>query len=121
VDPGLRRDDGREKKQGKTISMTNNAVPPLEFDALVKEARRRAGLEDFGSEAFVEPLQVLLDSIRREARLSDMGHFIQAENILNILATHLNTTAAIKRNPEILDEEVKVAATIVALHRTAAC
>lgn len=98
--------------------MTTKTAPPLEFDALVKEARRRTGLDDFGSESFVEPLQVLLDSIRREARLSDLGRFIQAENILNILTTRLNTTEAIRRNPEILDEEVKVVATIVALHRT---
>jgi len=91
---------------------------PLEFDALTKEARRRTGLDDFGPEHFVEPMRVLLDSTRREARLSDMGRVIQAETILNSLATRLHTVEATKRHPEILDEPVTVAATIVALHRT---
>jgi hypothetical protein len=90
----------------------------LTFDALTEEARRRTGLDDFGSEGWVEPLKVLLDSIVGEARLSAMGQMIQAENIINLLSTRLRTTEAVKQHPEILDETVTVAATIVALHRT---
>ncbi len=90
----------------------------LTYEALTEEARRRTGLDDFGSESFVEPLRVLLDSIGREARLSAMGHLIQVENILNLLGTRLRTVQAVKDHPEILDEKVTVAATIVALHRT---
>jgi hypothetical protein len=94
------------------------ATPALTFEALTDEARRRTGFDDFGSEWFVEPMQVLLDSIRREARLSDVGRIIQAENIVNLLSIRLSTIEAIKRHPEILEEKVTVAATIVALHRT---
>lgn len=97
---------------------TETRTPPLEFGPLIAEARRRTGLEDFGPDWFFEPLDVLLDSIRREARLSEGGAVLQAENILNSLTTRLKTREAVKRHPEILDEEVKVAATIVALHRT---
>lgn len=93
-------------------------TPALTFEALTDEARRRTGLDDFGSGAFVEPMQVLLKSIQEEARLSDMGRYIQAENIVNLLNIRLSTVEAIKRHPEILDEKVTVAATIVALHRT---
>jgi len=98
--------------------MTDHPLPALEFHPLLEEARRRTGCDDFGSEWFFEPMQVLLDSIRREARLSPMGVTIQTENILNSLVIRLRTNDAIKRNPEIMDEEVRVAATIVALHRT---
>jgi hypothetical protein len=94
------------------------ATPDLTFEALTKAARRRTGLDDFGALHFVEPMEVLLDSIRREANLSDIGRIIQAENITNLLAIRLGTIEAIKRHPEILDEKVTVAATIVALHRT---
>ncbi|HLG88547.1 MAG TPA: sulfotransferase [Alphaproteobacteria bacterium] len=96
----------------------STTTPPLEFDALIAEARRRTGLSDFGSEWIFEPMQVLLDSIHREARLSDTGKMLQAETILNSLTSRLKTVEAVKRNPEILEEEVNVAATIVALHRT---
>src|SRR5579884_3809654 len=91
---------------------------PLDFDALLAEARRRTGLDDFGPETFVEPMRVLLDSIAREARLSAIGRVVQAETMLNSLVTRLRTVDAVKRHPEIRDEEVTVAATIVALHRT---
>jgi hypothetical protein len=94
------------------------ATPALAFGALTDEARRRTGLDDFGTDAFVEPLRVLLDSIVNEANLSDIGRYIQAENIVTLLSTRLRTVEAIKRHPEILDETVTVAATIVALHRT---
>jgi hypothetical protein len=94
------------------------ATPPLAFGALTDEARRRTGLDDFATDAFVEPLRVLLDSIVDEANLSDIGRHIQAENIVTLLSTRLRTVEAIKLHPEILDERVTVAATIVALHRT---
>jgi hypothetical protein len=95
-----------------------STAPPLEFGALTAEARKRSGLQNFGPETWVEPLRVLLDSIDREARLSDMGRYIQFENIVNLLNTRLLTMEAVRRHPEILDEQVTVAAAIVALHRT---
>jgi len=98
--------------------MADGALPPLEFQPLLDEARRRTGLDDFGSEWFHEPLQVLVDSIRTEARLSPMGVYIQTENLLNSLTIRLRTIEAVRQHPEILDEQVTVAATIVALHRT---
>ena len=94
------------------------ATPTLTYEALTDEARRRTGLDDFGPTAFVEPMQMLLKSIREEARLSEMGRIIQFENIVNLLSTRLRTVQAVKDHPEILDEKVTVAATIVALHRT---
>ncbi len=93
-------------------------APTLTFDALTKAARERTGLKDFGPETWVTPLKVQLDSINNEARLSDMGRAIQFENIVNLLSTRLRTVQAVKDHPEILDEKVTVAATIVALHRT---
>jgi hypothetical protein len=97
---------------------TAPVTPALTFQALTDEARRRTGLDDFGTEAFVEPMRVLLHSIVTEARLSDIGRIIQAENIVTMLSTRLRTVEAIKQHPEILDEKVTVAAAIVALHRT---
>ena len=94
------------------------ATPALAFGALTDEARRRTGLDDFGTNAFAEPMRVLLDSIVNEANLSDIGRYIQAENIVTMLSTRLRTVEAVKQHPEILDEKVTVAATIVALHRT---
>ena len=37
------------------------ALPPLEVEAVIAAARRKAGLADFGDEWFREPLGVLLE------------------------------------------------------------
>lgn len=91
---------------------------PLQTDALLDEARHRAGLEDFGSSWFLEPLDVMLDALRTEAKLSEAGIAAHRERILAGLVNRLRTTDAIKRHPEILQEKVDVAGIIVGLPRT---
>ena len=43
----------------------------LELDAILDEARRRTGLDDFGDPAFRAPLERLLRSLSEEARLNE--------------------------------------------------
>jgi hypothetical protein len=95
-----------------------NDTPPLEFDRLVAEARRRAELTDFGDDSFSGPLRRLLNIIHDEARLSVAGAGYEAERIVGCLVNRLRTVEAIKRHPEILEEEVSVAAAILGLSRT---
>lgn len=95
-----------------------NATPPLEFDALIAEARQRAELSDFGADWFFVPLRVMLKATHAEARLSEAGKGYEAERIVARLIDRLRTIEAIKRHPEILDQEVSVAAAILGLSRT---
>lgn len=90
----------------------------LNQDDLLAEAKRRAGSDDFGPEWFMEPMAVVLKSIREEARLSEMGTTIQRETILNGLVNRLRMFDAIKTHPEILDEEVNMAGIMLGLPRT---
>lgn len=91
---------------------------PLRIEELLAEARRRAGLEDFGSSWFLEPLGVMLEALRTEAQLSDAGVAAHRERILAGLGNRLRTIEALKRHPEILQEKVEVAGVIVGLPRT---
>jgi hypothetical protein len=75
-------------------------------------------LEDFGDLWLVEPLEVLLNSLRTEARLTAAGAEIERERIVAALTNRLRLTDAIHRNPEILREQPRVAAVIVSLPRT---
>jgi hypothetical protein len=93
-------------------------TPPLEFDALVAHARHQADLTDFGADWFFEPLRVMLKATHQEARLSDAGKGYEAQRIVGCLVNRLRTIEAIKRHPEILDQEVTVAAAILGLSRT---
>jgi len=95
-----------------------NTTPPLEFDALIAEARKRAELSDFGPDWFFTPMRVMLKATHAEARLSEAGKGYEAERIVARLMDRLRTIEAIKRHPEILEQEVSVAAAILGLSRT---
>lgn len=90
----------------------------LRRDDLLAEARRRAGLEDFGDPWFLEPLGVMLESLNGEAQLSKAGVAAHRERIVTGLVNRLRTIDALRRHPEIIDEAVDVAAIIVGLPRT---
>ncbi len=90
----------------------------LDRDNLLTEAKQRAGSDDFGPDWFLGPMEIVLKSIREEARLSEMGTFIQRETILNGLVNRLRMFDAIKKYPEILDEDVHVSGIMLGLPRT---
>src|SRR5574338_872418 len=92
--------------------------PRFEERAVLDEARRRTGLEDFGDPAFHEPLRRLLDSLEREARLHEIGRVTWFERIVGILVNRLRGEDWIARQPEILRERIDAPCVIVGLPRT---
>jgi hypothetical protein len=98
--------------------MADTVITTLTEESLLNEAKRQAGLSDFGDMWFLEPMGKLLDSIHNEAKLSPAGVAGQGARIVHGLVSRLRLRDAIKRNPEILDEKVTVAGTIVGLPRT---
>ncbi len=85
---------------------------------LVAEARSRTGLQDFGDEWFFTNLDMFLECLKKEARLSLNGTHYARETIITSLVNRLRFIDAVKRHPEIDDEEVHVAAVIAGLPRT---
>lgn len=94
------------------------AIPLLDRDDLLGRARERAGLEDFGDLWFLEPMQHFLDAANAESRATPAGRAGQVETTVNALVNRLRMIDDIKRHPEILDEEVRVAGVILGLPRT---
>ncbi|MCB9595501.1 MAG: sulfotransferase [Sandaracinaceae bacterium] len=93
------RDYGRPYRP-RAIALANRVLPRLgrlERDALLDAARARTGLDDFGPDDFLEPLDVLLDSIAAEARLSPVGHLVTRERLIGVLANRLLVFAAADR------------------------
>jgi LPS sulfotransferase NodH len=90
----------------------------LDLAVLMAEARRRTGLSRFGDAWFLEPLEVLLASMRDEAELNDMGRAIYGERLITGLVNRLRIRAFVDRNREIADVPVHVAAVIVGLGRS---
>jgi hypothetical protein len=94
------------------------ALPSLEVEAMITAARRKTGLGDFGDEWFREPLGVLIDALKREARLTPLGHFIQHSRIVDALVNRLRAEEMVRKSPEILDIELGPVVVIAGLQRT---
>jgi hypothetical protein len=94
------------------------ALPSLEVEAMITAARRKTGLGDFGDEWFREPLGVLIDALKREARLTPLGRFIQHSRIVDALVNRPRAEEMVRKSPEILDIELGPVVVIAGLQRT---
>jgi hypothetical protein len=90
----------------------------LDEAKLLREARRKTGLTDFGDDDFREGLRVLLHSLNTEAQLNPMGQVMAYGMILNLLSGRLLIIDRIKKHPEILDEKIRKPLIIAGLPRT---
>jgi hypothetical protein len=98
--------------------MPERGTPQLTQRAVFDEARRRTGLDDFGDDAFREPMRRLLRALDEEAQLNASGRAAQFERIVGILVNRLRTEAQIRLHPEIEEEVIERPIAIVGLGRT---
>ncbi len=91
---------------------------PLHMEALVAAARRQTGLDDFGDEAFREPLSRLLTSCAKEARLNVFGRCALTQDILQLLTNRLQIQRDRAKWPRIGEEAIVAPIFIVGLPRT---
>ncbi len=85
----------------------------LEKDFLMEEAVQATGLDDFGDRWFERPLEVLLDSVKREAQLNAAGEFSAMKMFHHVLRDRLYTQLWFGRHPEILARPLKNPVVIV--------
>jgi hypothetical protein len=90
----------------------------LDADRLVSTAHDATGLDDFGANAWHEGLEQLVDSLRGEARLHELGEQIAAGELTDYLTTRLGIVEWRKRHPEIADVDVIPPIVIVGQART---
>ncbi len=76
-----------------------------------------AGTDDFGSEPFLEPLHVLLDSLR-SAPLNDLGRMIMRGTLLRSLSQRLRAQYWFTTHPEILNEPLAPPIVVVGMMRS---
>lgn len=91
----------------------------LGVDRMIAAARRKTGLNDFGDDRFLEPLNVLVKSVNEEAQLSPAGTAIQRSRIVSSLSTRLRAEHLIGKHPEILEQDPGRIILIAGLQRTA--
>jgi hypothetical protein len=93
-------------------------IVSLDRQALLERAARSAKLDDFGGDAFLDGFQRLLDAYEKEARLTLFGRIIARTDAVRLLENRLRMTDTIKRNPVILEGEVRAPIFILGLPRT---
>ncbi len=87
-------------------------------ERLIDSARRRTGLDDFGTFSFQEPLRRLIDSMETEAGLNTVGRLAAREDLVRLLANNLLMEEDRKRNPTITEGEIRRPVIITGLPRT---
>lgn len=90
----------------------------LEKDSLIKAARKNTGLHNLGKDFWDEPLERMIDSINKEARLHPVGRFISKKRIENLLSVRLRAEDWFKKHPEILEQPLYPVNVIIGLQRT---
>jgi hypothetical protein len=87
-------------------------------ESLIKKAEQATGLSDFGDEWFFPNIDVFIESLNSQARLSSEGYYGAEQMIIGALVKRLRHKNLIKMNPQILDETVDVKAVLTGLPRT---
>jgi len=77
----------------------------LSADALLEKARRSSGIDIDDVEAR-EPLQIVVDSLNRESRLSLRGLGAMEDRLLRLLDNRLRMARDLLGHPEILDQKI---------------
>lgn len=89
-----------------------------EHATLMEQARSETGLADFGDDSFREGLELLVRSIRNEARLNTAGETYMRQRILGHLKQRLQIEDWYRRHPEIDDVQIKAPLIGLGLPRT---
>jgi hypothetical protein len=90
----------------------------LDFHKLVDEAKRRAGLADFGPDTWQEGLGVLVKALNEEAALNAFGVEKNSERIVDQLVQRLKFEKAWAEHPQIAEERIVSPVVGVGLGRT---
>ena len=92
--------------------------PELEVDALLEQARAATGLEDLGEPTWREGLELLLGSLREEARLHEIGRQVVAADLASYLTSRLGIVEWRRRHPEVARARIEPPIVIVGQGRT---
>lgn len=90
-----------------------DGLTPFAATALLDDASAATGLSDFGEDSFREGLDILLSSLRDEARLHDGGRAFLARRIVGHLSQRLQVEDWYRRHPEI--DDVPIIAPLIGL------
>ena len=90
----------------------------LEVNSLLSAAREQTGFSDLGDDSILEGLEVLVDAINREAKLTDAGVSRWETMIVATLVNRLRVEDWLASHPELLERPVEKPLFVFGLPRT---
>lgn len=102
---------------GANLGDGGRSLVPLDADALLRDACRVTGLDDYGDGWFREPLGIFVRSLEEEARLHLLGRLMARAEIQRILQNRLRMEDLWKREPSLGDERVAAPLVVTGLGR----
>lgn len=103
---------------GKQLRRFGVPLVRLDEESLLKEARKKTGLPDFGDDYYLKGFRRFLWSFENEADLSVIGRVIARSNTLDYLTNRLEMIEVHKQHPEIAQEEIRRPIFIIGMPRT---
>lgn len=113
----------RAVNAGEILPFSDVAALPLDRDALLAEARAELGLDGrgvdgFGDDAFLEPLDVLLPALEDEAGLTVLGRWITRRFLVRLLGVRAQTIAYVQGDPGVRGEVIDAPVFVTGAPRT---
>ena len=100
------------------MGLTRVDASTLSTERLVESACTTAGLEDFGDPRWRDGLDRLLDALRYEAALNDLGVAAASKEIKHQLINRLGVVAYRRSHPDVASSDVVPPIVIVGQART---
>ena len=91
---------------------------PLDFDRILRKARKNTGLRNPGQDFNDEAVKHLIRSVNEEARLHPFGRLMAREKLISQLENRLWAEHWFARYPEILEQEILPIILVTGLQRT---
>ena len=93
-------------------------LPELSPDVLLRSASRHTGLADLGLPDIYEPLELLVQALEREARLTLLGRLTVRRHLVSLLETLLQLQYERALSPAVREQRITSPVFIVGLPRT---
>ena len=100
------------------INRTFGIGTQLDFDNIIRKARRNTGLDDLGNDFNETSLRKIIFSANEEANLHPFGVLMFKEKLISQLENRLWAEHWFKKYPEILEQELLPVILITGLQRT---